>query len=212
MAEHLVTTVEQLRELYRAPSERVQEKKTALIDDLTKQVIEGSPFFLLATSSTDGSCDVSPRGGPPGQLIVLDDNRVAFPDLSGNNLLDSIENLINNPQAGLLVLTPGRDETLRIDGRASLTTDPELLARWDSLFRRPKLAVIIKVENAFMHCAKAFQRSGLWDPASWSRFGQLPNHIELFLAHTGIEADVGEYRRLLDESYVSDLAAEQPTS
>lgn len=208
--EHQITSVDQLREIYRAPSDRVKAKKTGVIDDLTREVIEASPFFLLATSSADGGCDVSPRGGPSGQLIVLDDNHIAFPDLSGNNLLDSLENLIENPQAGLLILTPGRDETLRVDGAAVLSTDPDLLARWDDLVRRPKVAVIITVDNAFLHCAKAFQRSGMWDPQTWHGNENLPDHVALFLTHTGIDADPVEYRAAFDAGYAADLASEQP--
>lgn len=208
--EHHVDSVEKLRELYRDPSQRVKDKKAGVIDDLTRQVIEASPFFLLATASPDGACDVSPRGGPAGQLIVLDESHVAFPDLSGNNLLDSLENLITNPHAGLLVLTPGRDETLRIDGAATLSTDPELLGRWDDLVRRPKVAVVIDVANTFLHCAKAFQRSGMWDPQTWESNADLPDHVELFLTHTGIDADPVEYRAAFDAGYQADLAKEQP--
>ncbi len=133
-----ITTQEQLRELYRTPSKLVQAKKTAVIDATTREIVEASPFFLLATADADGRCDVSPRGGPPGQLIVLDEHRVAFPDLSGNNLIDSLSNIVDNPQAGLLVLTPGTDETLRIDGRATISVDPELLDRWADQLRTPK--------------------------------------------------------------------------
>jgi len=212
MDEHLITTVDQLRSLYRMPSERVVAKKTATIDEHTRRVIEAAPFFLLATADETGACDVSPRGGPSGQLRVLDEHRVAFPDLSGNNLLDSLENLVANPQAGLLVLTPGSDDTLRIDGRASLTTDPELLAGWDDLVRRPKVAVVIDVENTFIHCAKAFRRSKFWEPESWEQYRDLPDAVELFLGHTGIEADLGEYREAFEAGYAADLSDEQPAS
>ena len=212
MDEHLITTVDALRELYRMPSERVVAKKTATIDAKTRSVIETSPFFLLATADENGACDVSPRGGPSGQLRVLDDGRVAFPDLSGNNLLDSLENLVRNPQAGLLVLTPGSDDTLRIDGRASLSTDPTLLSSWDDLVRTPKVAVVIEVENTFIHCAKAFRRSQFWDPESWEHYRDVPDAVELFLGHTGIDADLTEYREAFEAGYESDLREEQPST
>lgn len=202
--------MEQLRALYAQPSERVKAKKTGHIDDVTKAFIESTPFFLLATSSAAGACDVSPRGGPPGQLIVLDEHRLAFPDLGGNNLVDSLTNLIDNPQAGLLILTPGRGETLRIDGHANMTTDPEIIGRWDDLVRRPKVAVVVTVENAFLHCAKAFRRSGLWDPETWRRFGELPDHVEMFIAHTGVDLAPADMRGFLDADYDSSLAAERP--
>lgn len=202
--------MEQLRELYRQPSERVQAKKTADIDELTKEVIERSPFFLFATSSADGSCDVSPRGGPPGQVRLLDGRRLAFPDLNGNNLLDSLTNIIENPRAGLLLLTPGRDETLRVDGSAHLSTDPEILALWDDELRTPKLAVVVDIESCFMHCAKAFRRAELWDPATWTRYGDLPDYIALFLNHLGTDGDVEEIRDSMEEIYADELAMDLP--
>ncbi len=210
MAAHTITSLDQLRELYRQPSERVQAKKTADIDDLTKEVIERSPFFLFATSSASGACDVSPRGGPPGQVRLLDGRRVAFPDLNGNNLLDSLTNVIENPQAGLLLLTPGRDETLRIDGQAHLTTDPDVLGLWDNELRTPKVAVVIDIESCFIHCAKAFRRAELWDPSTWTRYGDVPDYIALFLAHTGTDGDVGVYREAMEEGYVAELAMDKP--
>lgn len=210
MDSHQVTSIDQLRSLYRKPSDLVKAKKSDHIDEVTAAFIESSPFFLLATSDRSGACDVSPRGGPPGQLVVLDDQRVAFPDLGGNNLVDSLRNLIDNPQAGLLVLTPGRDETLRLDGAAIITTDPAVLDHWDGVLRRPEVAVVVTIANAFLHCAKAFRRSQLWHPESWRRFGELPDHVDMFLAQTGLDLEPGRMRGLLEQDYDESLAAEQP--
>ena len=158
---HDITTSEQLRALYREPHDMVKAKKGATITGAMARFVAASPFFCLATAHADGTCDVSPRGGPAGQLRLLDEGRsVAFPDLSGNNLLDSLSNLVSNPRAGLLVMVPGSDETLRIDGPARLTTDPEILGLWDDELRTPKLAVVVEVTSAFLHCAKAYRRSG----------------------------------------------------
>jgi PPOX class probable FMN-dependent enzyme len=143
---HVLTTVEELRTHYREPSRLVQRKKVEHLDDVTRSFIAASPFVLLATASVDGTCDVSPRGGPPGFVRVLDDRRLALPDLSGNNLLDSLINLASNAHVGLLFLIPGRDETLRVDGRAWVTTDPELLGRWDDELARPKTAIGVEVQ------------------------------------------------------------------
>ena len=144
------------------------EKKGTTIDGATARFVADSTFLCLATSSDKGGCDVSPRGGPAGQLKVLNDGRtVALPDLSGNNLIDSLTNIVANPHAGLLVLVPGSDETLRIDGPARLTTDPEILDLWSDELRTPKVAVVIDVDSVFMHCAKAFRRGSVWDPESW---------------------------------------------
>ncbi len=211
MDSHLISTQDELRALYREPSERVKAKKAPVIDEVTAEVLARSPFFLLATADADGRCDVSPRGGPAGQIIVLDEHRLAFPDLGGNNLIDSLTNIVDNGYAGLLVLTPGRDETLRVDGAAAITTDPEILARWDDVVRRPKVAVVITLESTFIHCAKAFRRSSLWDPSSWSGYDDVPDGVDLIIAHT--ESDPAEapiWREGLDASYVADLEAERP--
>ncbi len=205
-----LTTQEELQALYRAPSKMVQAKKATSIDPASAAILQASPFFLVATADRDGHCDVSPRGGPSGQLRVLDDTTIAFPDLSGNNLIDTLRNIIDNPRAGLLVLTPGTDETLRLNGRASITTDENLLAGWDHLFRRPKCAVVIDVEDLFLHCAKAFRRAEMWQPESWARFGSLPDHAESFLAATGADLALAEVRAGLEASYDADLSGERP--
>ncbi len=208
--DHDVTSHERLRELYRAPSSRVLAKKVARIDPAAAEIIAGSPFFLVATSDADGGCDVSPRGGPPGQLLVLDDRHLAFPDLSGNNLIDSLGNLIDNPHAGLLVLTPGRDETVRVDGRARITTDPELLDRWSSLVRMPTCAVVIEVDNVFLHCAKSFRRGGVWDPERWTELRAAPDTVTVFAEATGFEGELDDLKAALEASYAADLADEAP--
>ncbi len=152
MSDYDITSEEQLRELYRQPSERVLKKKGDRIDGATEHFVAQSTFLCFATSNADGSCDVSPRGGPAGQLKVLDDGRtVALPDLAGNNLIDSLLNVVSNGKAGLLVMVPGSDETLRIDGPARLTTDPEILELWSDELRTPKVAVVIEVGSVFMH-------------------------------------------------------------
>ncbi len=208
--QHRVETVEQLQALYRAPNDRVKAKKTSRIVPAAAAIIASTPFFLVSTADRDGNCDVSPRGGPPGQLRMLDDSSVAFPDLSGNNLIDTLRNIVDNPHCGLLILTPGTDETLRLNGRAHISTDPDLLAGWDDLVRRPKCAVVIELDDMFLHCAKAFRRGEVWQPESWGRFDALPDHAESFLAATGMTADLAQVRASLEASYADDLANERP--
>jgi len=209
---HHITKLEQLAELYRAPSKRVSTKQTQTIDEVTARFLHASPFFLLATADEAGRCDVSPRGGPPGQLVVLDERRVAFPDLNGNNLVDSLRNIIANPHAGLLIITPGNDETLRLNGTATLTTDPDVLSLWDGELRRPKLAIVITLEDAFFHCAKSFRRAELWEPESWMRFADLPDPVTMLQAHTNGEDDPATARAGLEDSYRADLEQDQPPS
>jgi PPOX class probable FMN-dependent enzyme len=210
--EHVVTTADQLRALYRAPSRTVQRKKTDRMDDATQRFIQASPFLLMATSAADGSCDVSPRGGPPGFVRVLDDRRLVIPDLSGNNLLDSLVNLTTNPHLGLLFLIPGRDETLRVDGGAWITTAPRILALWDGELRQPKTAVGVEVEHAFVHCAKSFRRGRVWDAESWAEVGLAPDACDLLIAHIGLDAEANDIRASLEESYRRDLAADSVQS
>ncbi|MEZ5343044.1 MAG: pyridoxamine 5'-phosphate oxidase family protein [Acidimicrobiales bacterium] len=205
-----ITTIEQLRALYREPSAVAANKKGHAIDEHTRRYLAASPFCLLATSDANGRCDVSPRGGPPGMVRVLDERRIALPDLNGNNLLDSLQNIVANPHAGLICLIPGLDETIRFDGVASLTTDPTILGLWDDELRTPKLAIVIEVDALFIHCAKAFRRSGLWQPESWPANEALPDMCVVYNGHSGSTLDPAILRTALDQSYVDDLAADQP--
>jgi PPOX class probable FMN-dependent enzyme len=162
-----IDTLDALLALYDSPTERVRTKKRSRLDDGLRAVLATSPFVLLATADADGRCDVSPRGGPPGFVKALDDRHVAIPDLNGNNLVDSLRNLVANPHAGLLVVIPGQNETLRIDGPAHLTTDAGVLDRFTDELRRPKLAIVVEVASVFTHCAKSFRRGRLWEPTTW---------------------------------------------
>ena len=209
MTSHDVTSMEQLRSLYREPSARVQSKKGNRIDGAAAQFVADSTFLCLATADRDGRCDVSPRGGPAGQLKLLDEGRtVALPDLSGNNLIDSLSNIVHNPHAGLLVMVAGSDETMRIDGAARLTTDPAVLALWSDELRTPKLAVLIEIEAVFLHCAKAFRRGGVWDPTTWHT---IPETVapEVFNDIAGTDIDPTMMRELLEADYEADLTGER---
>jgi PPOX class probable FMN-dependent enzyme len=156
-----------LRQLYRQPGDLVRQKVLGRLDDHARTFIAAAPFVLLGTANTNGTADVSPKGGPPGFVVVLDDEHLAIPDLAGNNLLDSITNVVNGSGIGLLFLVPGIDETLRVNGTACLTTDPGVLDACAVKDRRPKAAIGVTVVEQFMHCAKAFRRSELWHPEGW---------------------------------------------
>lgn len=207
----VLETTEELRELYRQPSALVQAKKVGVVDELTARFIAVTPFVLVATADAEGRCDVSPRGGPPGFVRVLDEHRLVLPDLGGNNLLDSVSNVIANPRIGLLFVRPGLDETLRVDGNAVITTDPEVLGLWDAELRRPKAAIGIEVEHVFIHCAKAFRRGEVWQPDSWNLDESEPDGSDLFVSHTKFEAPAEVVRRDLQAGYEAELAAERVT-
>jgi uncharacterized protein len=212
MGSHDITSLDQLRTLYRAPSERVQQKKGNVIDGATSNFVEASTFCCLATSDADGNCDVSPRGGPAGQVKVLaGGTSVALPDLSGNNLIDSLTNIVANPRAGLLVMVPGSDETLRIDGPARITTDPDIIGLWDDELRTPKVAVVIDIDAVFLHCAKAFRRGGVWHPDTWPTLTDTAA-CEMFNDIAGTDTPPAEMRRYLEQDYAATLDGEQAAS
>ena len=189
--------MQELESRYPPPAPRVKAKKRDRLDDGLRAMLASSPFVLLATSGEGGRCDVSPRGGLPGFVKPLDERHVVVPDLNGNNLLDSFRNLLVNPHAALIVLVPGQDETMRIDGPAHLTDDDDVLDLFVDEVRRPVLAVVVETEAVFTHCAKAFRRGRLWDPTSWPA-------LDRSLA---LEA---RYRQLdLDESFEEYVAANE---
>ena len=165
----------ELRELYRMPHDGTRQKVLNSLDQHARNFIDTAPFVLVGTTSPDGTGDVSPKGGPPGFVVVLDDHRIAIPDLSGNNLLDSITNIVNGSGIGLLFLVPGVDETLRVNGHACLTTDPAVLDACAVKDRRPKAAIGVAVVQQYMHCAKAFRRSELWNGESWPDRSAIPS-------------------------------------
>ncbi|OGK89210.1 MAG: hypothetical protein A2X50_08885 [Candidatus Rokubacteria bacterium GWF2_70_14] len=137
----------------------------------------------MATADAQGRCDVSPKGDAPGFVHVLDDTHLAIPDRPGNKRLDGMRNLVANPRVGLIFLVPGMEETLRVNGRASIVRDDDLLERLSAQGKRPRLAVVVEVEECFLHCAKAMKRSGLWEPARWPDRSGLPSAAQIFLDH-----------------------------
>lgn len=170
-----ITDEQQLREIVAEPPKVIKEKAVGRIDRESARFIASSPFFLLATSGPDG-VDVSPRGDPPGSVLVLDDGAaVAFGDRKGNHRLDSLRNILHQPQVGMLFLVPGANDTLRLNGRARIVADPPWADRLEVSGSRPELAVVVEVDELFLHCAKAFLRSSLWKPESWPERRSVPS-------------------------------------
>jgi uncharacterized protein len=201
---HRVETLDELTSLFPAPGGRAVDKQLDHITDGMAAFIDRSPFLVLATSDGRGSVDASPRGGPPGFVRRLDDRHVAIPDLNGNNRLDSYRNLIAHPYAGLLMIVPGKEETLRINGPAAITTDPELLAGFTHELRPPKLAVVIETEEVFGHCAKAFRRGRMWQPDRWSDLADAPDLAAIYACEWDVEE--AAIRARLAGSYDDDLS------
>jgi len=170
-----ICSIEALRALYRAPSERAVRKQLDRLDVHCRRFIALSPFFVLASADGGGRVDASPRGGDPGFVKVLDERTVLIPDAPGNNRLDSMQNLVARPGVGLLFMIPGVDETLRINGSASLRTDAALIDLCANERRRPPLVIAVDVQEAYLHCAKALMRSRLWDAGAKQERGVLPS-------------------------------------
>lgn len=163
-----ITDVAELVELIGVPLPRVAHKTRPALHDLDRAWLAASPFCLIATSGADGGCDVSPKGDPPGRLAhVLDDRRIAIAERPGNRRADGYKNILANPHVGLVFLIPGRGDTLRINGRARLISDAPFFDEMVVKGHRPILALLVEIEEVFHHCAKAFLRSGLWEPESW---------------------------------------------
>ena len=201
-----VTTLEQLGELYGAPTPNAARKEIAHLDEHCRDFVARSPFALLATSDASRRCDVTPRGGVTGFARVLDDQHVALPDAKGNNRTDSLRNIVVNPQAGLLFLIPGLGETLRVNGPASLTRDPGLLEDLAHDGRVPTVAVVVEAREVFLHCAKAFIRSGLWRPETWPAREDLPSAARILRDHTGqTDRTTQDLQGDLDHSYATRL-------
>ncbi len=156
------------------PSELVRLKVRPQLDQHCRAFIARSPFLALGTVDAKGNADVSPRGDPPGFVRVLDSTTLAIPERPGNKLADSLSNILETGSVGLLFLIPGIEETLRVNGRGSVTDDPELLASMAVDGKQPKLAIVVRVQEAYLHCAKAFKRSRLWDPATQVDRSELP--------------------------------------
>jgi len=180
-----VQSLEELRQLYRSPSGAAVDKVIDHLDEHCRVFLAHTPFLVLATADRDGRCDVSPKGGPPGFVTVLDDHDLAWGDLSGNNRLDSMENLLSNRGAAILCMIPGLDETLRVNGAAVVSTDPALRERCRVDGTTPRVVTSIEVGEAYIHCAKALRRGAIWQPESWPDRSDLPTAACMLRDHTG---------------------------
>lgn len=202
----VITAADELAGLYGPPEAVVRSKVIDRLDGHCRDFIARSPFVLVATAGDTGRCDVSPKGGAPGFVAVLDERRLAVPDAPGNRLIDSLTNIRETGRAGLLFLIPGMEETLRVNGCASLTRDPELLGRFAGDAKAPKVAIGVEVEEAFLHCAKAFKRSGLWRPDDWPSTDGLARPAQIWRDHMALaDLTVDDVQELVDDDYANNL-------
>jgi PPOX class probable FMN-dependent enzyme len=192
-----VTSAVELRDLFGGPNQRSAAKVRPVLHERDKEWLAASPFCLIATAAADGSCDVSPKGDPPGFARPLDDETIAIPDRNGNHRFDGFVNILSNPQVGLLFLVPGRPDTLRINGRARLIREAPFFDDMIVRGSRPQLALLLEVQEVFYHCPKAFLRSELWDPATWHPEA-LPSTANIVKS---VQADIEETVADLERHY-----------
>ena len=195
--EFFVKDEKDLRSLFPATHPIAVEKCQNHLDKHAMNFVARSPFLCIGTQSLDGSADVSPRGDPCGFVKILDDKTLLIPDRPGNNRLDTHTNILANPAVGLLFMVPGFDDTMRVNGKAKITRDPDLLALMVVNDRMPTVAIVVTVEEVFIHCAKAFRRSKLWDPSQRQNRSDMPSLLKIIMDQTtGAPNDPEEMKKI----------------
>ena len=198
---HTIDSVPALRALLGEPAESLRLKIADHVNDVTRRFIEHAPFLCLATSDAEGNCDVTPRGDPRGFVRILDARTPLLPERPGNKLADALSNILANPHVGLLFFIPGVGDTFRVNGRATLTTDRELLEPSAVEGKVPKLGILVDIDEAFTQCPKAFIRSQLWNPEHFMQRDALPTGGEVLRSLQGDDFDAEGYDAERAERY-----------
>ncbi len=198
-----ITTLDELQALYGDSHERSRRKELPHLIEPYRALIQASPFVVLASAGPDG-LDCSPRGDAPGFVHILDERTLLLPDRPGNNRIDSLRNIVHNPQVALLFLIPGVGESLRVNGRAEISLDPELLELGRAQGKLPRSALRIQVQSCYFQCSKAAVRSGLWDAARQVERASLPSAGDIFRCIYE-EFDVEAYERDLQQRLRTSL-------
>ena len=200
---YTVASLADLAKIYAKPLPNVASKETDHITEVGRTFIAASPFLVLATSN-GSSIDCSPKGDAPGFVQLLDDRTLLIPDRPGNNRIDGMKNLLVNPKVGIIFMVPGSNETYRVTGSATISTDPELLKRFEVDSKPPRVVIVVAVEEAFNHCPKAFVRAKLWDVRTQP--SGAPTHGDFAAARDGKDADyVKEYNAKYAERVKNEL-------
>ncbi|WP_157246350.1 pyridoxamine 5'-phosphate oxidase family protein [Nonomuraea typhae] len=195
---------EELRDLLGEVLPRAANKDRPKLHKLDKEWLAASPFCLIATAADDGTCDVSPKGDPAGFTLVLDDTTIAIPERPGNRRADGFRNILRNPHVGLIYMIPGRNETLRINGRARLLRDAPFFDEMIVKGHRPQLAIVVEIEQIFHHCAKAFLRSALWKPEKWES-DTLPSHASIVKGVQSVSETLEQLEAYYGAAYADKL-------
>jgi len=200
-----------LREVFGRPGDLAVRKDIGYLDKHCRRFIELSPFLCIGTADKNGMADVSPRGDPPGFVQVLDDKTIIIPDRPGNNRLDTMSNIMENPNVGILFMIPGFEDSLRVNGRATIVRDPEVLRKAAVNGKEPKVAIRVTVDEAFLHCAKAFKRSRLWEAEAQVSRSAMPSLAKMILEQTAPPAqqptakEVADCDKYIDEDYKTGM-------
>lgn len=200
----IIKTEEELRELLGHPSELVKRKVISTLDEHCQEFISKSPFLVISSSDEFGHCDVSPRGDEPGFIFIENEHRLVIPERPGNKRMDTLRNILKNPRVGLIFLIPGLGETLRVNGKAFITKNEKVLEKMAARGKTPVVGICVDVEECFIHCAKAFKRSKLWEPQMWLEKEELPTASKILFAHTNFSS-VEDIEASLKESYTKRL-------
>lgn len=203
--ENVVTDETTLRALYGEAQQLSIDKVTSRLTPLMIEFLSASPMYFLATASDQGICDVSPRGDPAGGVVIASETTLILPDRRGNKRVDSISNLVNNASVGLVFLVPGIDDTLRINGRVTLSHHQPLLDTLTMQGKSPNLALIVDIDEAYMHCPRAFKRSGLWNPETWPAKGAVPTMSAILHEQLKMPGTVEDLRREREEREATTL-------
>lgn len=199
----ILKSVEELRKIYGEPHQRSVAKEIHHLNEPYQAFVKAAPFAILASCGPNGT-DCSPKGDAPGFVRIIDEKTLAIPDRPGNNRIDSFENIVADPRVSLLFIVPGVSETLRVNGRAEISNDPDLLASFAVNGKAPRTVVIVKVESAYFHCSRAIVRSQLWDPSRFVPRGTLPTPGEMISAICE-DFDGAGYDRALPERVKNTL-------
>lgn len=201
MNEYLITSIEALEEIYNNPAEASQVKESPVVTDEYRRLIEASPFVALASVADEG-VDCSPRGDLKGFVRIHDERTLMIPDRRGNNRVDTLRNIVRDPRVALLFLIPGSGTTLRINGRARLSIEPELLECFAEQGKSPRSVIVIDIDVIYFQCARAILRSKLWDPAEHEDPKSLPSAGDILAAQTKNRKDGGINAQTYDEEWM----------
>ena len=201
----IIRTEDELRAVMGSPSALVTRKELDQLDSHAREFIDRSPFLIIGTTGSDGRIDMSPKGDPPGFVKVLDDKTLAIPERLGNRRADTFSNLVVNPQVGLIFLIPGKQETLRVSGRALIVRDVPLRQSMEVSGKVPEFAIVVEVTQMFFHCAKCMIRSNLWKPEYWPALSGLSSLAETMVSAGKLEHSVQEMQKIVDNDAATRL-------